>query len=165
MGNSDNVLRAGLTEKHIDIPELLSVVDPSVEVPVLRPDADAEGIRRYDAPVDEFALYGMELTGARVELPGAGPRIVLVTEGEVTLTGADGEIMVRRGESAFIPADSAPVFTEPGSRGTMFVATSGLPVAAPVVDRADLPAEAALGGAGHRRGGTSRRVGTRVAAR
>lgn len=164
MGNSDNVLRAGLTHKHIDVPEVLRIVDPNVEVPLLRPEADADGVRHYQAAVPEFALYSVEPAGHRVELPGKGPRIVLVTEGHLTLDGTDGEIVVQRGQAVFIPAESAPVFCREGGTGTAFVATPGLVATTPVTDHADMNARPALGGMAHRHGATrrqARRVGSR----
>jgi mannose-6-phosphate isomerase len=50
LANSDNVVRAGLTAKHLDVPELLTLLDPSVEVPVLAPRTLADGIAWFDTP-------------------------------------------------------------------------------------------------------------------
>src|SRR6185437_16964260 len=69
--NSDNVVRSGLTGKHIDVPELLKLVDPAVEVPILAPRVLPDGITCFAAPVPEFRLHVIELTGPELALPGA----------------------------------------------------------------------------------------------
>jgi mannose-6-phosphate isomerase len=115
LANSDNVVRAGLTAKHLDVPELLKLLDPSVAVPVLSPQRLADGITWFDTPAPEFRLYLIELTGSTLTLPGQGPRVVLCTEGSATLrTGqAPSEpghaIELSRGESCFIAAADGPV--------------------------------------------------------
>lgn len=152
MGNSDNVLRAGLTHKHIDVPELLSVIDPTVNVPVLRPTADEHGVRSYCVPAPEFGLYSVDLTGDAVPLPGWGPRIVLVTEGSVTLTGANGgSVTASRGQSVFISASTGEVQVAKGGCGQIFVATPGVEAITPIQKRVDVAAPASLGGTGRRR--------------
>jgi mannose-6-phosphate isomerase len=111
LANSDNVVRAGLTAKHLDVPELLALLDPSVAVPVLSPRRLADGISWFDTPAPEFRLYLIELTGSTVTLPGQGPRVVLCTEGSATLrTGEPGTaIELSRGESCFIAAADGSV--------------------------------------------------------
>jgi mannose-6-phosphate isomerase len=124
MANSDNVVRAGLTSKHIDVPELLSLLDPAVTVPVLSPVPLPDGIGWFDTPAPEFRLYLADLTGPAVTLPGAGPRIILCTEGAALLRSASGgQAKVGRGESCFVAAADGPV------RGTgparLFLASPG----------------------------------------
>jgi mannose-6-phosphate isomerase len=105
LANSDNVIRAGLTGKHIDVPELLKLLDPAVTVPVLAPVDLAAGVGCFDTPAPEFALYVADLTDAAVTLPAAGPRIVLCTSGTAALrTGSGESLKLPRGESCFIPA-------------------------------------------------------------
>ena len=65
MANSDNVLRGGLTPKHVDVPELLRVLDftPTTEAQ-LRPPTRREGIGLiYETPADEFAVALLTLDG------------------------------------------------------------------------------------------------------
>jgi len=111
LANSDNVLRCGLTSKHVDIPELLQVVDfspldPDILRPVPLPDADGEEL--YEAPIDEFRLSRFTLGGTAPQnrrVSGATPQILLSTEGTTVLTDADGtSITLHPGESAFVPA-------------------------------------------------------------
>ncbi|MQS10242.1 mannose-6-phosphate isomerase, class I, partial [Streptomyces alkaliphilus] len=93
MANSDNVLRCGLTPKHVDVPELLRVVifrsgDPGV----LRPEAGPDGEEVYDTPVDEFRLSRYVLApGAEGPSPTTDrPQILLCAQGTATLTDGTG---------------------------------------------------------------------------
>src|SRR6516164_2303186 len=100
LANSDNVVRAGLTGKHIDVPELLKLLDPAVTVPVLSPRSVADRITSFDTPAPEFALYVADLASGAVTLPGAGPRIVLCTDGAAALAAESGEsAKLPRGDS------------------------------------------------------------------
>ena len=108
LANSDNVVRAGLTGKHIDVPELLKLLDPVVSVPVIAPRVLPDGIAWFDTPAPEFRLYVLRLGGPSVTLPGAGPRILLCLEGACSLRSAPGDTLeLRRGESCFISAVDA----------------------------------------------------------
>jgi mannose-6-phosphate isomerase len=107
LANSDNVLRAGLTPKHIDVAELLRVMDASVPVPVRHGTAIGVGVEEFDTPAPEFRLYRASLdtsTTLRLEIPGTGPRIVLSLSGEVELRGTRGTLTLTQGESCFVPA-------------------------------------------------------------
>jgi mannose-6-phosphate isomerase len=126
LANSDNVLRAGLTPKHIDIPELLRVINPAAEVPVLppRPLAGVPGAVVHESPSPEFRLYRFTLTGEQAELLASGPRIALCTSGEALLLDAAGtELRLQRSESCFL-SDADGTVTATGE-GVVFVATAG----------------------------------------
>ncbi len=108
--NSDNVLRGGLTVKHVDVPELLHVArfEPQ-EAGVLNPAADANGERRYPTPAAEFALSSVALDRLQRESVFApnttGPEILLFLHGEATVTDAQGRSLeCRGGEALFVPA-------------------------------------------------------------
>jgi mannose-6-phosphate isomerase len=126
LANSDNVVRAGLTGKHIDVPELLNLLDPAVAVPVLTPAPLGDGVTWFDTPAPEFRLYVAELAVPEVPLPAAGPRIALCTDGVATLRTSTGQTAtLPRGNSAFIPAaDGALRACGPAH---LFLAASGLP--------------------------------------
>jgi len=110
LANSDNVIRAGLTSKHIDVPELLKLLDPAVAVPVLVPVPIAAGVGWFDTPAPEFALYVADLAGQAVTLPAAGPRIALCTDGAATLRTDSGEtVKLARGTSCFVSAADGPL--------------------------------------------------------
>ncbi len=123
LANSDNVVRAGLTGKHIDVPELLRLLDPAAPVPAIEPRAAGQGLSVYDAPVPEFRLYRAEPGAGEVTLPGGGPRIVLCTEGAAELRAASGALKVVRGESAYLPASDGAVSA--AGPASLFVATTG----------------------------------------
>lgn len=124
MANSDNVLRCGLTPKHVDVPELLRIVRfESGDPAVLRPEADANGEERYAAPVDEFRLsrYALAPGAPARTLDVRAPQILLCTDGHAVLRGPDGaELALARGQSAYLPAGERAGAT---GDGTLFRAT------------------------------------------
>jgi mannose-6-phosphate isomerase len=121
MASSDNVLRGGLTPKHIDVPELLSVLDfTPVPVPYLDPVDLPGGIALYRPGVPDFALAVVEGAADGVRYPLAGDSIVLCTAGEFALTGAAGAATVSRGQSVFVTADEQAL--EIRGEGALFVA-------------------------------------------
>ncbi|HJY96128.1 MAG TPA: mannose-6-phosphate isomerase, class I, partial [Streptosporangiaceae bacterium] len=110
LANSDNVIRAGLTRKHIDVPELLKLLDPAITVPVLTPAPLGDGVTWFDTPAPEFRLHVADLAEPVIPLPAAGPRIALCTVGAATLRTDSGEtVKLARGESCFIPAADGPL--------------------------------------------------------
>ena len=110
LANSDNVVRSGLTGKHIDVPELLKLLDPAVAVPVLAPRVLPDGIAWFDTPAPEFRLYVVDLAGPALALPGAGPRILLCLHGTCALRSDAGQTLeLTRGASCFLSAADALV--------------------------------------------------------
>jgi len=121
------VLRAGLTPKHIDVAELLRVMDASVPVPVRHGKALSTGVEEFDTPAPEFRLYHVVLdttTTLHTTLPGTGPRIVLALSGEIELRGSRGAVTLIQGQSCFVPAREGAV-TASGI-GDMVVAAPGI---------------------------------------
>ena len=124
LANSDNVIRAGLTGKHIDVPELLKLLDPAVTVPVLTPAPLGDGVTWFDTPAPEFRLYVADLAGPVIPMPAAGPRIALCTAGVATLRTESSEtVKLLRGESCFIPAADGPLYAAGPAR--LFLASPG----------------------------------------
>jgi mannose-6-phosphate isomerase len=108
MAASDNVLRGGLTPKHVDVPELLRVLRFEVLAdPVVRPEPVGPGIVTWPAPVDEFALHRVRPSGGVVELPVLGPRVVCCLGGGVTVDDGAGAVELAGGEAAFAVAGPA----------------------------------------------------------
>lgn len=124
MAASDNVLRGGLTPKHIDVPELLSVLDTTPgEVPVLAA-ASSGAVIAYPVDVPDFALRRVVLSGEPLSLDVAGPAIVLATGGEISVTGTDADaIAVPIGSAVFATEDETSL-TLSGT-GEAFVAQPG----------------------------------------
>jgi len=124
LANSDNVVRAGLTGKHVDVPELLKLVDPAVPVPVLAPRVLPDGIAWFDTPAPEFRLHIIDLPGLELALPGTGPRIVFCLDGTCTLRAASAATLdLSRGDSCFIPFADGPVAATGHAR--LILATPG----------------------------------------
>ncbi|MGW7351229.1 mannose-6-phosphate isomerase, class I [Streptomyces sp. NPDC054784] len=124
MANSDNVLRCGLTPKHVDVPELLRVVRFESGPPhLLRPEADG-GEEVYAAPVGEFRLSRLlpVADGSPQALPGGAPRVLLCTDGRVVLRDTDSgaELALERGQSAYAGASER---LQVSGEGTIFRAT------------------------------------------
>jgi len=109
MAASDNVLRGGLTVKHVDVPELSRVLDfadgPIVPQQARRGSAALEiGEEIYDTPAAEFRLSRTRLAASGVEREARGPEILLVTEGSVALSAGSEHLALGRGQASFVPA-------------------------------------------------------------
>ncbi|GAA1108210.1 mannose-6-phosphate isomerase, class I [Kribbella jejuensis] len=119
MANSDNVLRGGLTPKHIDVPELVSVVDfEPLADPVLT--ATPDGV--YDTGCEYFAIHRVDLTDGERTVDGVGPRIVCCVDGTVDAVGKESAVKLSAGQSAFLSGPEGPC-TLRGS-GTAFVVSA-----------------------------------------
>ncbi|QZA10205.1 mannose-6-phosphate isomerase, class I [Mycolicibacter heraklionensis] len=134
MANSDNVLRGGLTPKHVDVPELLRVLDftPTTEE-ALRPATYTDGLEVvYQTPAEEFALSRLTLDGTHlgheVDAPARheGPQILLCTEGSITVHAKSKTLTLHRGESAWVPCDDGPIRLLAQQPAALFRATIGL---------------------------------------
>jgi mannose-6-phosphate isomerase len=129
MASSDNVLRGGLTPKHVDIPELLSVLDFTVlPVPYLPATQLAPGVAAYRPDVTDFVLVHVEGDDRAATVPLTGPAIVLCLSGSFDLAGAAGSGAgnggtVTRGQSVYVTPDEGPLLIT-GS-GELVLATTG----------------------------------------
>lgn len=106
MASSDNVLRGGLTKKHVDVPELMKVLD-FVDGPVepLRPRQVDDVERIYETPAREFRLSVLDLrsSAGAVTRELTGPEILLVTSGSASLGDGSGTT-IGKGQAVFVPA-------------------------------------------------------------
>ncbi len=127
MAASDNVLRGGLTPKHVDVPELLEVLDfRPLPAPYLRPEVLAPGVSVFRPDVPDFVLTvvapdaaerGVDLT-----IPGGGPAIAFVASGAVTLDGVDASHTLERGSAVYISGERTVHIS---GDGLVFLATTG----------------------------------------
>lgn len=121
MATSDNVLRGGLTVKHVDVPELLATVNfvpgPAPVVPSRVTDL---GQQVWEPPVTEYVLQRVEISAhsAPVPLVQNGPLIVLTVAGSVVLDSPRGDMVLDRGSSVFVPAAENPVMVHPHAGAT-----------------------------------------------
>ena len=123
---SDNVLRGGLTPKHIDVEELSRVlVFESTEPTLVKTKTLAVGFEKFDLPTPEFDFYRAEVGSnnllADLNLPGDA--IVLCTQGSVAVSNSQEEReVIGSGEAVFMAGD-ARSFSLTGN-GTVFMAVS-----------------------------------------
>jgi mannose-6-phosphate isomerase len=123
MASSDNVLRGGLTAKHVDLAALVDVLDfTDGRVPVTHPVLGPGGLR-YPVPVEDFDLTRVELGADPGSLRTAGPQVLLCTEGIAVLGTDDGELVLEKGQSAFVPANAQLSAQGPA---VLYRATTGL---------------------------------------
>jgi mannose-6-phosphate isomerase len=134
MASSDNVLRAGLTNKRVNVPALLQVLDfrpaePTVLCPMPSkvtgsgPEADEPGAV-YPSPVDDFQLSRLDLSDQSVGLPGGRPQILLCIVGTAQLRDDSGRLLeLSRGQSAYLSASDTGISIV--GRGTVLRATVG----------------------------------------
>lgn len=97
MANSDNVLRGGLTPKHIDVPELLKhIVFEGIEPNILRGEILTTGETAYPLPVKDFGISSIKLDNGREYVSKSkSAEIFLVLQGQVHcehLTCTKGEV-------------------------------------------------------------------------
>lgn len=128
MAASDNVLRGGLTPKHVDVGELLRIVDTTPgPAPVLVPapaEGGAEDVELYDAGVPDFSLLRTVVApDAPRRLPVTGPSIVLVVRGEVVVDTPGASATLPAGSAAFVGADEREVRL--AGDGDVFLARPG----------------------------------------
>ncbi|MGN6606238.1 MAG: mannose-6-phosphate isomerase, class I [Jatrophihabitans sp.] len=116
MATSDNVLRAGLTPKHVDVDELLAITDFTPLAEPRWPVTDPPDT--FAVPVDDFAVRAVRPDGARTRVEPHGPAVVVCTHGAVQVDG----LPLGRGAVAFVPDRAALELT--GS-GQAVVATTG----------------------------------------
>jgi mannose-6-phosphate isomerase len=109
MANSDNVLRGGLTQKHLDIPELLRVIDFNVEpIDKIKPGAEEAAEVVYRTPAEEFLLSRIALHKKMVftssQRRSAEILICIEGEGVIEDVGSGERLRLNRGQSVVIPA-------------------------------------------------------------
>ena len=111
MANSDNVLRAGLTPKYIDIPELVAnvkfVAKPANQL--LTTPVKTGGELDFPIPVDDFAFSLHELSAGEAVISQHSAAILFCIEGEALLSKGDQRLVLKPGESAFISANESPI--------------------------------------------------------
>lgn len=106
MTASDNVLRAGLTSKHIDLKELSKVlIFKPLSPEILRLNSGTTGLGFFPQKADEFKLgYAQVNPASRLDLQLDTPAIILCMEGELSLVQSSSQIRLQRGKAAFCDA-------------------------------------------------------------
>lgn len=120
MANCDNVIRGGLTSKHIDVATLVDIVDPDARDPlILRPTGR---VTEYQTPAREFSLTRLVQPDGWPLTP-AGPVILLGVSGSTNVVQEDRELVLAPGEALWIrPNDGSYTVS---SDGDAFIAAVG----------------------------------------
>jgi mannose-6-phosphate isomerase len=111
MANSDNVLRGGLTPKHVDVQELLRILTfAEKKVEILQPTPLREGEKAYLTPAQEFLLSVISIS-ENIPYISAAKRnveIMLCTEGRATIANLEGEnaFSLNQGDSVIVPSSA-----------------------------------------------------------
>jgi len=125
MANSDNVLRGGLTPKHVDVPELLRILSFEDGVPAVLDGAAVSATERvYRTASDEFEVSCIDLAAGAQYRGHAlhGPDSIVVLDGAATLAAGGTSFPLGRGSIFFIPY-GAEYFLHAGSAAaTLFKA-------------------------------------------
>ena len=124
MANSDNVIRAGLTPKLRDIPNLVKTLTYTA-APASRhvvkplPFSASFASTLYDPPIPEFSVVNTILTPGQTEGHREidGPSIALIASGKGKLQWSSGTLDVARGEAIFVGANTAVDFFAAGEEG------------------------------------------------
>ena len=107
MACSDNVIRGGLTPKHVDIEQLLKIIDCSEIIPQIIEPAPKNQVYTYPTPIADFALSNMPYAkNTEISDRTLNGTILLVMTGEITLEAAQQKLKLKQGQAAFIEADT-----------------------------------------------------------
>lgn len=123
MASSDNVLRGGLTPKHVDVPELLRVLDFRVtEVPYLIPAEPQDGVQVFSPAGAGFELVRLSSLEAMVfSWSLNGPALLLCTGGVWHVGGAVSDAQLSSGCSVYVTPDEGTL--QISGEGELFLAT------------------------------------------
>ncbi|MCK6066797.1 MULTISPECIES: mannose-6-phosphate isomerase, class I [Microbacterium] len=125
MAASDNVLRGGLTPKHVDAGELMAVLDAAPSDPPRLPSREAgPGVQIFDPGVPDFALAAVTVDTGTPELELSGIALAVAVAGIVEVTGASGErVTLQPGQALVASAVESPLRF--AGAGRAFVAMPG----------------------------------------
>lgn len=140
MASSDNVLRGGLTGKHVDVAELVRILEFSESVPAVEEATGTNSASRtYPEHCPDFILSRLELgPDVTISRPAGRPQIVFCFAGAAEVSeaaadgsvarsdaaGADAQMALHRGGAVFVPASDAVVLARGAPKTTVFVATT-----------------------------------------
>jgi mannose-6-phosphate isomerase len=117
MGASDNVLRGGLTGKHVDVPALLQVLQPESDWAVQLPSSEAAGLDSLTAHEGIFTVRIARPERTPIAVPASGAALMLCVDGQVEVDG----VRLPRGRAGY--ADVGSSLTVTGS-GTVVIVSS-----------------------------------------
>lgn len=128
MANSDNVLRGGLTSKHVDVNELLKQVKCEATFPVIITGIKKEENEiKYSTPSPDFQLSVFELeTGDTVSFTPTSVEILLLTEGITELDDDKIAIKLQKGNPSAVVFPGQTLYLAAAAKSTVFRASAGI---------------------------------------
>jgi mannose-6-phosphate isomerase len=128
MANSDNVLRGGLTPKHIDVPELLKHVKCEATIPnIIHGQQDGEGETSYATPAPDFRLSLFDLkAGETVSFTPETVEILLLTNGKAELDDEENLVKLQMGNPSAVVFPGQTVYLAAATDCTVFRAREGI---------------------------------------
>jgi mannose-6-phosphate isomerase len=128
MASSDNVLRGGLTSKHVDVKELLKLVKCEFTVPAIIKGKKINGDDKlFETPAPDFFLSVFELeAGDTVSFTPNSVEILLLTEGVVELDDDNIAIKMEKGNPSAVAFPGQTVYLAAATKSTVFRASSGI---------------------------------------
>jgi len=124
MASSDNVLRGGLTSKHIDVTELLRHVKCEATEPRILKGEQHGFERVYKTPAPDFELSVLELpTGSSAPVTASTADILLLVEGNAVLSQEGASVTLRKGQPAALLLPGQPATLEASAATTIFRAS------------------------------------------
>ncbi|KAF9261737.1 mannos-6-phosphate isomerase [Marasmius fiardii PR-910] len=125
MANSDNVIRAGLTPKLIDVPNLVAGLtyvpdEPErhkVKPTPFPPSSTSSSSKLYDPPIEEFSVIEIKLRNVEekeAHPPVSGPSIVVVVQGKGRVQWTGNHLDIKSGDVFFIGAETGVNFDAEG---------------------------------------------------
>ncbi|MEQ1963681.1 mannose-6-phosphate isomerase [Xenorhabdus khoisanae] len=111
MANSDNVLRAGLTSKHIDVPELMANLDfiPKCADTLLTVPKQEKDALNYPVPVNDFHFSVYAVSKQPITLENHSASVLFCSEGQVVINADEQQLRLFSGESIFLSATEKTV--------------------------------------------------------
>lgn len=128
MANSDNVLRGGLTSKHIDVVELMKHVKCEATYPeIITGDVNEEGEKVYKTLVPDFILSVFELEkGDTVSFEPVTPEILLLTEGIVEADDDNATVKLQTGSPSAVVFPGSTVYLAAAAKSVVFRASAAI---------------------------------------
>lgn len=128
MANSDNVLRGGLTSKHIDVKELLKHVKCEATYPVIITGEQIDGHEKlYKTPAPDFRLAVFEPeAGETISFTPVSTEILLLTEGMVELTDGEHIVNLQEGHPSAVAFPGKTIQLKANSKATVFRAAEAI---------------------------------------
>ena len=104
MANSDNVLRAGLTDKYIDVAELLKYVRFEATIPKIL-EGHGQQHKVFHCPVEEFELHSYDIkSGNKETIEASTADIVIIIDGESDIKAGNDQLMLKKGDAFLLTA-------------------------------------------------------------